>query len=136
MHSPTKARYVYKFALVLTDREIHSGVCTLHIECKFSNCFDPCCINYGGCPLSGSLTECTCKQKSHKQTKSDTLCFSQSTVHFFVLVFAFICGSSVALIASSNTDLSPFWVSAEHSMYFTAPTSLPNFSPCGYVIGT
>jgi len=40
-----------------------------------------------------------------------------------------------ALIASSKTVLSPFWVSAEHSRYFTAPMSRPMATPCEYVMG-
>lgn len=38
-------------------------------------------------------------------------------------------------IASSNTVLSPFWVNAEHSKYFTAPISLDIARPCWYAIG-
>ena len=44
-------------------------------------------------------------------------------------------GQSTALIASSKTVLSPFVVNAEHSKYFTAPTSLAIERPCGYVMG-
>ena len=38
-------------------------------------------------------------------------------------------GSSAARMASSNTFLSPFCVSAEHSTYFTAFSSRDNLSP-------
>ena len=38
-------------------------------------------------------------------------------------------------IASSNTVLSPFCVSAEHSRYFTAPMSFIIATPCEYWMG-
>lgn len=45
------------------------------------------------------------------------------------------CHSRTARIASSKTVLRPFWVSAEHSRYFTAPMSLAIATPCAYCIG-
>ena len=39
-------------------------------------------------------------------------------------------GHSTARIASSNTVLRPFCVSAEHSRYFTAPISFAIAKPC------
>ena len=36
---------------------------------------------------------------------------------------------------SSNTFFKPFCVSAEHSTYLTAPSSLASFSPCSLVTG-
>ena len=38
-------------------------------------------------------------------------------------------------MASSKTVFRPLWVNAEHSRYFTAPTSLAIDKPCGYVMG-
>ena len=38
---------------------------------------------------------------------------------------------NAALTPSMNTSCTPFSVSAEHSMYLTAPMSLAHFSPCG-----
>ena len=52
---------------------------------------------------------------------------------FFFLGFGL--GQSTALIASSNTILSPFCVNAEHSRYLTAPISRAMARPWGYVIG-
>lgn len=46
-----------------------------------------------------------------------------------------VTGLRTALIASSNTVLSPFCVRAEHSTYFTAPMSFCNLSPSVVVMG-
>ena len=53
--------------------------------------------------------------------------------HF--LFFGGSGGSSAARIASSNTFFNPFCVSAEHSTYLTARSSLANFSPTSWVNG-
>ena len=51
------------------------------------------------------------------------------TLHcFFFLILG--TGHSTARIASSNTVFKPFCVKAEHSRYFTAPTSLAIARPC------
>merc|ERR1711939_560107 len=47
--------------------------------------------------------------------------------HFLLLFFG--GGSSAATMASSNTSLSLYWVSALHSTYLTAPSSLAILSP-------
>ena len=47
---------------------------------------------------------------------------------FFFLILG--TGHSTARIASSNTVFKPFCVKAEHSRYFTAPTSLAIARPC------
>lgn len=44
-------------------------------------------------------------------------------------------GSSAAKIASSKTFFKPFCVSAEHSTYLTAFSSLASFSPCSTDMG-
>ena len=43
--------------------------------------------------------------------------------------------SQTARMASSKTVFKPFCVSAEHSRYLTAPTSLDMATPCEYWIG-
>jgi hypothetical protein len=58
--------------------------------------------------------------------------FYHNSKHFFD--FLDCGGSKAAIMASSNTFLSPFCVKAEHSTYFTAPNSLANFSPTSKVI--
>ena len=56
--------------------------------------------------------------------------------HFRVLFFfSGTLGSSTASIASSNTSLSPFFVSAEHSTYELAPSFAANLSPSSGVMG-
>ena len=59
--------------------------------------------------------------------------FSQSKIHFFFLGCS--GGSKAAKIASSNTFFKPFCVNAEHSTYFTALSSLDNFSAPSTVMG-
>jgi len=54
---------------------------------------------------------------------------AQNTRHL-LLGFGFGFGHNTARIASSNTVLRPFCVSAEHSKYFTAPISFAIAKPC------
>lgn len=56
------------------------------------------------------------------------------TVHFLCR-FLIGWGRSTALTASSNTCLSPLWVSAEHSRYLTARILFANFCPCSRFMG-
>ena len=60
--------------------------------------------------------------------KWDWNCLFQSNMHdlFFLDCFG---GDKTARIASSNICLRPFWVNAEHSRYFDAPTSFANDRP-------
>lgn len=58
---------------------------------------------------------------------------SYNRVHFFFLAGS--GGSRAAKMASSNTFLSPFCVSAEHSTYLTALSSRDNFSAASTLIG-
>ena len=45
------------------------------------------------------------------------------------------CVTKDARVASTKTSCNPFCVSAEHSIYFTAPSSRANFSAASIVIG-
>lgn len=51
------------------------------------------------------------------------------------LIVSICCTRNKDRLASSKTFLSPRCVSAEHSTYLTAPSSLANRSPCSVVIG-
>lgn len=42
---------------------------------------------------------------------------------------------SAIVLTSSNTFFKPFWVNAEHSTYFTAPSSLASLSPISDATG-
>lgn len=67
--------------------------------------------------------------KAINSTRVDVVTATHSTMHFLVRC-GFGFGHSTARIASSNTVLRPFCVSAEHSKYFTAPISLAIAKPC------
>ena len=60
--------------------------------------------------------------------------FSHKMTHHFVLS-GFGTGLRAARMASSNTCMTPLWVSAEHSRYLTACISLAIARPADLVIG-
>ena len=89
-------------------------------------------FGYSSYGLSFSISEvisCTLSWFSFSHLIASSLSIQvYRTLHLRVFLILGT-GHKTARIASSNTVFNPFWVKAEHSKYFTAPTSLAIDSP-------
>ena len=88
--------------------------------CLFQNAADQAC-----CQI---FTSYVCMDIYLFISRNETKILVNHKIKHF-LFFGGSGGSNAARIASSNTFFNPFCVSAEHSTYLTARSSLANFSP-------
>ena len=106
--------------LILLYKTLYHHLLCYYVQDKPSTQHRACCCSWHKNADEGNSLDISWCQ--HWFTALPVRSLTHSSWHF-LLRWGFGFGHRTARIASSNTVLSPFWVSAEHSRYLTAPIS-------------